>query len=118
MPTLPMTDIKKSRDFYEGKLGLKPSTMKVDQDGLLYEVGQTFLYLYQRPPSKAEHTLASFSIDDIEKTVDELGQKGVVFEHYDMPGLKTDAKGIVTMEKAKAAWFKDPDGNILGLLQT
>jgi len=118
MPTIPVTDINKSIDFYANKLGLKRSAMETEKDGALFEAGKgTMLYLYQRPPSHAEHTLASFSVDDLEQTMDELIQKGVTFEHYDMPGLKTDEKGIADNDGMKACWFKDPDGNILGIIK-
>lgn len=119
MPTIPVTDIQKSIDFYSNKLGLKRSSMDVEKDSALFDAGKgTMLFLYQRPPSHAEHTLASFSVEDLEQTMNELIQKGVAFEHYDFPGLKTDEKGIVTNEGVKTAWFKDPDGNILGIVET
>lgn len=116
--TIPVSDLKKSTDFFESKLGLKRSTMATPPDGVLYESSdKTYLYLYQRPPSHAEHTLASFAVTNIEAAVAELTQKGVAFEHYDLPDLKTDSRGIMTMGTAKAAWFKDPDGNIFSILQ-
>lgn len=119
MPTIPVTDIKRSIDFYANKLGLKQSSMQVEKDSAMFDAGGgTMLFLYQRPPSPAEHTLASFKAENLEKTMDELSRKGVSFEHYDMPGLKTDEKGIVTNEDMKACWFKDPDGNILGIVET
>lgn len=118
MPTIPVTDIKRATDFYESKLGLKQNAMKVEKDGALFDAGGgTMLYLYQRPPSHAEHTLASFKVEDLEQTMAELLQKGVVFEHYDMPGLKTDEKGVAASDGMKSAWLKDPDGNILGLVE-
>ena len=119
MPTIPVTDIQRSIDFYSNKLGLKRSAMETEKDGALFEAGGgTMLYLYKRPPSHAEHTLASFKAEDLQKTMDELSKKGVTFEHYDMPGLKTDEKGVVVNGGMKACWFKDPDGNILGIIET
>ncbi len=118
-PTIPVTDLSTSKDFYENKLGLKPSAMAVPPDGALYEAsdGSSF-YLYQREPGKADHTLASFTVDNIEEAVDELTKNGIVFEQYNMAnGIKTDVKGIATIGNAKSAWFKDPDGNILSVLQ-
>lgn len=119
VPTIPVTDIDRAIDFYENKLGLKQNSMQVEKDGALFDAGGgTMLYLYERGVSKADHTLASFSVDDVEKIVDELSEKGVVFEQYDMPnGMKTDAKGIARMGNMKSAWFKDPDGNILAVLE-
>jgi catechol 2,3-dioxygenase-like lactoylglutathione lyase family enzyme len=119
MPTIPVTDINKAIDFYANKLGLVRDAMAVERDSALFDAGEgTMLYLYQRPPSHAEHTLASFKVKNLEQIMAELSQKGVVFEHYDMPGLKTDEKGVVSKEGMKACWFKDPDGNILGMVET
>ncbi len=120
-PTLVVTDLKRARDFYENKLGLKPDPTMTDEMGVLYQAGKgTSLYIYKREnPSTADNTLAAFKVDDLEKTMDELSGKGVTFEHYDMPGLKTNEKGIAEMGVARrTAWFKDPDGNILSVLQT
>ena len=118
MPTIPVTDINKSIDFYANKLGLQRSGAAVEKDSALFDAGEgTMLYLYQRPVFPAQHTLASFKVDDLEQVMDELSQKGVTFEHYDMPGLKTDEKGVIFNEGMKACWFKDPDGNILGIVE-
>ncbi len=118
-PTIPVADIDRTIDFYENKLGLKKIEVETGEEAVMFEAGKgTMLYLYKRDPSKADHTLASFNVDDIEKIVDELAAKGVAFEQYDMPnGIKTDERGIAAMGKTKAAWFKDPDGNILGIAQ-
>jgi catechol 2,3-dioxygenase-like lactoylglutathione lyase family enzyme len=119
MPTIPVTDINKSIDFYANMLGLKRSAKEVEKDSAMFDAGGgTMLYLYQRPPSHAEHTLASFMVDDLAKTMKELSEKGVIFEHYDMPRLKTDENGVVENNGMKACWFKDPDGNILGIVET
>lgn len=118
--TLRVIDLEKAKDFYMNKLGLKLMEKGKDTGDLIFEAGEgTKLYIYQGPPSKAENTQAGFSIEDIEKEVDELSAKGVVFEHYDMPeiGLKTNEKGIATTGDSKAAWFKDPSGNILSINQ-
>ncbi|SRR5258706_6661723 len=116
--TLPSTNLERTKKFYTEMLGL--TIAKESRGGILFQAGKgTKLYLYKRGPSKADHTLASFMVDDLEKTIDELSEKGVVFEHYDFPGLKTDSKGIAVSEEEgeKAAWFKDPDGNILAVGQ-
>src|SRR6266404_863512 len=105
-PTLPTTDLQRSREFYEKNLGLRVE--KESSQGILYKAGKnTLLYVYQRPPSKAEHTLASFDVEDIESAIDELTQKGVTFEHYDFPGLKTNEKGIADSDEegVRGAWF-------------
>lgn len=74
--------------------------------------------LYQRTPTKADHTVATFEVGDIDSTVGSLKQKGLVFEEYDLPasGIKT-VKGIATLAGVKAAWFKDTEGNILCIHQ-
>jgi catechol 2,3-dioxygenase-like lactoylglutathione lyase family enzyme len=115
IPTIPVTDLARAKNFYQNVLGF--TVMMGDAGGVMFSVGDRGLYIYKRGPSKADHTLAGFQVDDIEKEMTELTQKGVKFEHYDLPGLKTDEKGIATTPPVKAAWFKDPDGNILGLTQ-
>jgi catechol 2,3-dioxygenase-like lactoylglutathione lyase family enzyme len=116
-PTIPVTDLDKAKEFYVDKLGLKLQ-MEDPAGGLLLEAGDgTKLYVYKRAPSKADHTLASFTVKDIYKTVDELNAKGIKMEHYGEP-FNTDDKGVAKFgETMKGAWFKDPDGNILSLDQ-
>ncbi len=117
-PTIPVTDLQRAREFYERKLGF--AVIKVHPGGISFRAGNnTTFYIYKRGPSKADHTLASFQVEDVEKTVDELTKQGIVFEHYDFPGLKTNEKGIAVLdsEGEKGAWFKDPDGNILAVGQ-
>ena len=86
---------------------------------MLFECGQgTILYVYERRGgTKADHTLAGWLVDDVEETVQELREKGVVFEQYDRPDLKTDKRGIAEIDGAKAAWFKDTEGNILSITE-
>ena len=117
-PTIPVTDLQRAREFYEKKLGF--AVLKEAPKGITFQAGKnTTFYIYKRGSSKADHTLASFQVKDIEAEVDELTAKGIVFEQYDFPGLKTNAKGIAESEeeKGKGAWFKDPDGNILAVAQ-
>ena len=117
-PTLPAVDIKRAREFYEKKLGLKV----IGEDpspGITLEGGKgTKLYIYQRGATKADHTVAAFKVDDVEAEVKELKAKGVKFEEYDIPsmGIKT-VNSIATMGKMKSAWFKDTEGNILSVTQ-
>lgn len=114
-PTIPVTDIKRAKEFYERVLGLK--AIDKTREGIVFEAGRgSKLYVYKREPSKADHTLAGFSVDDVEKIVDELSEKGVKFEQYNVKGwIETNEKGIAEMDGNKAAWFKDPDGNILAV---
>ena len=114
---LAVSDMGRARDFYEGKLGLR---VAIDSPGFVqYRCAQDSLfsiYLSPEHAGKATETLASWGVDDIERVVDELTERGVTFEHYDKPGLKTDEKGIATFEgEAKVAYFKDPDGHTLSI---
>ena len=117
-PTLPAVDLKRARKFYEEKLGLKVA-MEDPSPGIMLQAGQgTMIYVYQRAATKADHTVASFKVDNIEAEVKALKNKGVKFEEYDLPkmGIKT-VNGIATMGDMKSAWFKDTEGNILSLAQ-
>jgi catechol 2,3-dioxygenase-like lactoylglutathione lyase family enzyme len=118
MPILPVVDLDRARQFYEKKLGLRPAPENVTEDGVIYEAGDgTRLEIDRRErPTKAEHTALTFEVDDIEREVIDLENRGVEFEDYDIPGLKT-AHHIARMDGVLAAWFKDPDGNILCLHQ-
>ncbi len=116
-PTLPATDLKRARSFYEGKLGLKVA-QESDQDATYEAGGGTNIYVWQREPAQATgHTEAAFAVDDIEQEVSALKGKGVEFESYDMPGLTTDENNIASYDGVKVAWFKDTEGNILSLVQ-
>ena len=113
--SLPTVDLDRSVDFYQNKLGL--DLLSNDGNQLMFGAGgDTGIMLYMRGPSKADHTVAGWTVGDLEAEVKDLKAKGVVFEEYDMPGIKT-VDGIATMGETKAAWFKDPDNNILSLYQ-
>ena len=117
-PNLPAVDIKRARKFYTEKLGLQVAKEDSAQ-GIMFKAGEgTMLYIYQRAATKADHTAASFKVDNVEAEVKELRAKGVKFEEYDIPnmGIKT-VNGIATMGDMKSAWFKDTEGNILALIQ-
>lgn len=118
MPILPVLDLDRARRFYEEKLGLRPAVDNFSETGIVYEAGGgTKLELDRRDcPTKAEHTAVTFEVDDIEREVGDLETRGVHFEDYDVPGLQT-AHHIARMDGVMAAWFKDPDGNILCLHQ-
>ena len=117
-PTLPVVDIKRAKKFYEDKLGLK-TVMEDPSPGAMLQAGQgTMLYIYQRAATKADHTVASFAVDNIESKVKELKGKGIKFEEYDIPAMKLKTvNSIATMDGMKTAWFKDTEGNILALAQ-
>jgi catechol 2,3-dioxygenase-like lactoylglutathione lyase family enzyme len=113
---IPAKNVAQARAFYEEKLGFKPK--EITAGGVTYEFANgTACFLY--PTSNAGTSKASqafWQVDDIEKEVTELIARGVKFEKYDMPDI--DEKGISTAGGAKAAWFKDTEGNIMALIQT
>ena len=112
------TDLTRSQEFYEQKVGLKLSPETI-RNHLLFECGNgTTLLVYGRPgPSKADHTQVRFWSSDVEADVRALAARGVTFEEYDFPTLKTVDGVATTAGIGKSAWFKDPDGNTLALFQ-
>jgi len=111
---LPVKDMARARRFYEEGLGLKPLGLKPDGK-FVYRCGGTELALFPRPDgTKAEHTAISFQVADIAREVRELEARGVKFADYDLPGLKT-VEHVCVLGSEKAAWFQDPEGNILCL---
>ena len=115
--TIPITDVERAKQFYGTTLGLEYKPEWSDEENLMYMAGKgTYLSLYMRGPSKADHTLAEFWVEDIEKEMTELRTRGITFEEYDIPEMKLKTEdGIATMGKNRIAWFKDPDGNILAV---
>ena len=113
---IPVRDVARARRFYEGKLGLKPTRELAD--GVVYEFGKgTACFLYPTPNAGTSKASQAFwQVDDIHREVDELRKRGVKFEEYNQPNMRTD-NGIFTGGGAKAAWFKDSEGNILALVQ-
>ena len=99
VPYIPASNIARARTFYEEKVGLVPREEIAGGAGT----------------SKASQ--AFWQVKDVEAEVAELKARGVTFEEYDMPGLKT-VNGIATMGTSKAAWFKDTEGNIMAIIQT
>jgi catechol 2,3-dioxygenase-like lactoylglutathione lyase family enzyme len=114
---LAASDLDRARAFYEGKLGL---TAGIDSaDNVAYRCGEgSTLHVYLSPEHAggSTATLASWYVDDVARVVDELTERGVVFERYDEGLIVTDEKGIATFEGgAKVAYFRDPDGNTLSI---
>jgi catechol 2,3-dioxygenase-like lactoylglutathione lyase family enzyme len=109
-------DVARARSFYEEKLGFKPK--EVTAGGVTYEFANgAACFLYPTPNAGTSQASQAFwQVEDIEKEVTELIARGVKFEKYDMPGI--DEKGISTAGGAKAAWFKDSEGNTMALIQT
>ncbi|HET6149676.1 MAG TPA: VOC family protein [Polyangia bacterium] len=115
---VPALDLARARKFYEDKLGLVPKEEYGGGTGLVYECGQgSTFFMYQSPgagTSKANQ--AFWAVDDLAAEMAALRAKGVRFEEYDLPGLKT-VNGVNVGGGAKTAWFKDSEGNILALSQ-
>jgi predicted enzyme related to lactoylglutathione lyase len=113
---IPAKDINRARAFYEKKLGFKPSAEI--EGGIAYEFADhTACFLYPTPNAgSSQASQAYWQVEDVEREVEELKAKGVVFEEYDMPGLKTK-DGIAEAGSGKAAWFKDTEGNIMAIIQ-
>ena len=109
-------DIATARSFYGATLGMDVS----EANGMLSLSigGGKSVLVYPKPNHvPATFTILNFPVDDVEAAVDELAAAGVAFEHYDWPGMKTDAKGIMRGNGPDIAWFRDPAGNILSVLK-
>ena len=110
---LPVKDLNRAREFYEKKLGLKPLGLR--QDGKFQFAGGSggIIALFPKDGgTKADHTAVSFQVKNVEQAIKDLKQRGVVFEDYDFPGLKT-VNHVCVLGAEKAAWFKDTEGNYL-----
>jgi predicted enzyme related to lactoylglutathione lyase len=109
-----VNDLQKAKAFYGQTLGLK---VKESEMGLEIRPGETDVFIYPKPNhTAASFTVLNFVVDDIEKAVDELKKNGVKFEQYEGE-IKTDKKGIHRDRGPSIAWFKDPAGNILSVLE-
>ena len=121
---LPAQDLERARAFYSSKLGLDP--VEVRPGGLRYQCASGQFALFQSSgAASGTHTQMGWEVDDLQATVTELRRRGVVFEEYDLPGFKT-VGGIAEIEGnypskggkgEKAAWFRDSEGNLLGVGQ-
>lgn len=113
--TIPVTDLERSKQFYGGTLGLKllhenPFSVRYDAGG------GSQVSIFKRPPTKTEHTLAHFEVADIVTAVRDLKANGVRFHEYsEGPLMTTDS--IAQIGPNRGAWFTDPDGNTLGVMQ-
>lgn len=108
--TAAASDLERARAWYSERLGLTPE--RVDQGGVWYRfAGDTWLYLYATPSAgTAQNTIAGWTVSGIEAVMAGLRARGVTFEDYDFGELKT-ANGLADFGMAKAAWFKDSEGN-------
>jgi catechol 2,3-dioxygenase-like lactoylglutathione lyase family enzyme len=114
--TIAVSDLDRARKFYEGMLGFQVKDER--SDGVRYEdaAGHDFLIYPSEFAGTDKSTHISFEVSDVEKAAAELRERGVVFEEYDLPGIKT-VNGIAEIQGVKGGWFKDPDGNILALAE-
>jgi len=114
---IPAIVLDRARKFYEEKVGLTPK--QEINGGVVYEfAGGTAAFLYPTPNGGSSRASQAFwSVQDVEAEVAELKKRGVKFEEYDVPGMKT-VNGIATGGGAKAAWFKDSEGNTMAVIQT
>lgn len=117
MAVLPAKDISRAKEFYRDKLGLEPSE-SVMNDNLVYRCGNgTAFLLYQTDNAgTAKNTQMGWETDNLEREMEDLRSRGVVFEDYDFPGLKTE-NGVAKDDFGQGAWFLDSEGNILNLVQ-
>ena len=121
---LPAQDLDRARAFYSEKLGLEPAEER--PGGLRYVCGRTRFALFQSTGAPSgQHTQMGWEVDDIGAVVGLLRQRGVVFEEYDLPGIRT-VDGVADIEGTypsdggigeRAAWFHDSEGNLIGLGQ-
>jgi catechol 2,3-dioxygenase-like lactoylglutathione lyase family enzyme len=115
---VPVSDVDAAIRFYGDTLGLGLKARRSDlpeNPEAEFEAGDGTLFVYESVGAgKSRHTVAAFRVDDIDAVVSDLRGKGVSFEEYDLPDVKTE-NGIATMGDVRAAWLRDPDGNILAI---
>lgn len=116
-PAVLVQDIERAKKFYLDKHGLDPGDMSAGSDGDLIKSGGVHFLLFPTQAPRGGHTLASWPVADLAAEMADLRARGVVFEDYDMPGLKT-VDGVYNSESGgRGAWFKDSEGNILALIE-
>jgi catechol 2,3-dioxygenase-like lactoylglutathione lyase family enzyme len=113
--TLPVTDLGAAREFYEETLGIRP--LMVTEGGVMYESGGTQFFVYPSRSRPGGHTQMSWRVPDIKAEVAGLKAKGISFEHYEVPGLEMEGDIARSGPEVWTAYFKDPEGNLLGLTQ-
>jgi catechol 2,3-dioxygenase-like lactoylglutathione lyase family enzyme len=113
-----VSDLDRARRFYEGQLGLVAS--EEEEQGVRYRCANDtgiFVYLSPENAGQSRATLAGWFVDDLDQTMDELASRGVTFQRYDQPGLKTDERAVFAAGRLRAAWVEDPDGNTLAITE-
>src|SRR5437667_9873610 len=116
IPYIPVANVARARRFYEEKVGLRPREEYAG--GVIYECGRgSWVFMYPSPGAGTSKASTAFwSVDDVAAEVAALKARGVVFEEYDMPGIKME-NSVASGGGAKTAWFKDSEGNILAISQ-
>ncbi len=113
--TLPAIDMARATKFYAEKVGAVPGESR--EGGSFFALGNSTFSIYPTPnPNRGGHTQMGLRVPDARAAVAELRSRGVVFEEYDLPGLKT-VDGIADIGGGSAAWFKDTEGNTIGVVQ-
>jgi catechol 2,3-dioxygenase-like lactoylglutathione lyase family enzyme len=114
--TIPVKDLEVAKRFYQDTLGLTPVDHQ-DSEAVLFKTGNSRLLVYRSDfAGTNKATAATWDVgNDVEREVETLRSKGVKFEHYDMPDMRLQGD-VHVAENMKAAWFKDPDGNILAIV--
>ena len=116
-PMIAVSDLDRAKKFYEETLGLAVDNEWGDE-GLTLKSGDTLVNVYRSEfAGTNKATALNFDVDDLEAEVSDLKSKGIKFEHYDLPGLEQRGD-LYVAEGMKTAWFKDPDGNILSLIES
>jgi catechol 2,3-dioxygenase-like lactoylglutathione lyase family enzyme len=116
-PMIAVSDLDRAKQFYEDKLGLETKD-EWGGEGATLKSGDTLINVYKSEfAGTNKATSLTFQVDDVEKEVSALRDKGIFFEHYDLPGLEPRGDLYVGEKGFKTAWFKDPDGNILSLVE-
>ena len=116
-PSFAVDDLERAREFYGETLGLRTSVLD-EENGvmLLHMAGDRDAFVYVKPDyAPATYTVLNFSVDDVEAAVDALAERGIELERYE--GMEQDEKAIARGPGPMIAWFKDPAGNILSVLQ-
>jgi catechol 2,3-dioxygenase-like lactoylglutathione lyase family enzyme len=113
---LPAQDLERAKAFYRDKLGMTPAQEGDPMSGLVYELsgGTSFSVFQSSGAASGTHTQLALEVQDMDAAVKDLRARGLKFEEYDSPGLKT-VDGIAEIAGTKAAWFKDSEGNLIAV---
>ncbi len=115
MATVAVRDMKRATEFYEGKLGFTRGPGEENQVATYVSGNSNFMLYVSQFAGTNQGTAITWTVDDVDATVHAIKEKGVTFEHYDFAGITHDGD-VHVMGKRRNAWFKDPDGNILSIV--